>query len=178
VPLVTAGIELIAVDSHPGMLSLLRQRLPLTELIESRIEELNLSRRFDLVMAPSNIVFTVERLRKAAAHLSEEGALLVELTNPHWLRAGAGPGVRVLDWDGNQASLDVDYRLPDGSIVTQRAEVALIWPEEVENWLSFGAGLRLQRMFGHRDAVLEASPSFYVAAGHRDEPHITRRGLE
>jgi hypothetical protein len=165
VPLQAAGIELIGVDSHPGMLALLRRRSASLELIESRIEALDLTRRFDLVMAPSNIVFTIERLRRAAAHLSDEGALAIELTNPHWLRAGGGNGVRVLDCDGNQATLDVEYRLPDGSSVTQRAEVALIWPEEIENWLAVGAGLELQRMFGQRDAELQSSPSFYVIAG-------------
>jgi hypothetical protein len=164
-PLLAAGIELIGVDSHPGMLALLRQRAPSIELIESRIEALELSRRFDLVMGPSNIVFTVERLRRAGMHLSEGGLLAIELTNPHWLRAGAGDGVRLVNWDGNEARLEVDYRLPDGSTITQRAEVALVWPEETENWLSVGAGLRLKRMFGQRDAELESSPSFYVVAG-------------
>jgi trans-aconitate methyltransferase len=165
VPLRNAGIELVGVDSHPGMLARLRERLPAMELIESRVEFLKLARAFDLVIAPSNILFLVERLRAAARHLSSDGVLAIELTNPHWLRAGAGDGVRVLSLDGNQARLDVDYQLADGSIVTQRADIALVWPEEVESWLAVGAGLRLQRLFGQRDAELVESPSFYVVAG-------------
>jgi len=163
VPLSAAGIELIGVDSHPGMLEALRRRLPQTELIESRIEDLELGRRFDLVIAPSNILYLVERLRRAADHLADAGALAFELANPHWLRAGWGDGVRVRAFDGNGARLEVDYRLADGQTITQHAEVAIVWPEEMENWLT-SAGLRLQRMFGRPDADLLDSPSFFVVA--------------
>lgn len=164
VPLHAAGIDLIGVDSHPGMLDRLRGRLPQTELIQSRIEDLTLGRRFDLVIAPSNILYLVERLRRAADHLVDGGSLAFELANPHWLRAGGGDGVWVRAFDGNGARLEVDYRLPDGSTVTQQAEVALVWPEEIENWLS-AAGLQLRRMFGRPNAQLVSSPSFYVVAG-------------
>jgi len=163
VPLSTAGIELIGVDSHPGMLERLRRRLPQIELIASRIEDLGLGRRFDLIIAPSNILYLVERLRRAADHLADVGALAFELANPHWLRAGGGDGVRVRAFDGNGARLEVDYRLADGRTITQHAEVAIVWPEEIENWLT-SAGLRLQRMFGRPDADLLDSPSFYVVA--------------
>src|SRR5438067_11164108 len=60
VPLHAAGIELVGVDSHPGMLSRARRRLPETELIHSRIEDLDLRRQSSLVFAPSNIPHTVE----------------------------------------------------------------------------------------------------------------------
>jgi hypothetical protein len=163
VPLSAAGIELVGVDSHPGMLERLRGRLPRTELIQSRIEDLALARRFDLVIAPSNILYLVERLRRAADHLADAGAIAFELANPHWLRSGGGDGVRVRALDGNGARLEVDYRLPDGRTVTQHAEVAIVWPEEMENWLS-AAGLRLLRMFGRPDAELLDSPSFYIVA--------------
>lgn len=163
VPLSVAGIELVGVDSHPGMLERLARRLPQTELVESRIEDLALGRRFDLVIAPSNILYLVERLRRAADHLADAGALAFELANPHWLRAGGGDGVRVRAFDGNGASLEVDYRLADGRIITQHADVAIVWPEEMENWLA-AASLRLQRMFARPEAELLDSPSFYVVA--------------
>jgi len=163
VPLSAAGIELVGVDSHPGMLDRLRDRLPRTELIRSRIEDLDLGRRFDLVIAPSNILYLVERLRRAADHLANSGVLAFELANPHWLRAGGGDGVRVRAFDGNGARLEVDYRLPNGRTITQHADVAVVWPEETQNWLS-AAGLQLQRMFGRPDAELLDSPSFYVVA--------------
>ena len=61
VPLHAAGIEMVGVDSHPGMLARLRQRLSATELIQSRIEDLDLGRKFDLVVVPSNILCLVDR---------------------------------------------------------------------------------------------------------------------
>ena len=163
VPLHAAGIELVGVDSHPGMLDQLRRRLPQTELIQSRIEDLEIGRHFDLVIAPSNILYTVERLRRAADHLAVAGAVAFELANPHWLRAGGGDGVRVRAFDGNGARLEVDYQLPDGRTITQQADVAIVWPEEIVDWLR-SAGLRLQRMFGRPDAELVDSPSFFVVA--------------
>ena len=165
VPLHAAGVELVGVDSHPGMLGRVRRRLPDIEFIQSRIEDLNLGRRFDLVMVPSNILCVVERLRAAANQVAAAGTLAFELTNPHWLRAGAGGGVRVQSFDGNAARIQVDYKLPEGRTITQEAEVPLVWPEEVENWLAIGAGLKLRRMFGRPDAELLASPSFYIVAG-------------
>jgi len=165
VPLHAAGIELVGVDSHPGMLARLRQRLPGTELIQSRIEDLNLGRQFDLVVVPSNILFSVDRLRSAGNHVAADGSLAFELTNPYWLRAGASAGVRIKSLDGNGARFEVDYKLPDGRTITQEAEVPLIWPEEVDNWLATVAGLKLRRIFAAPDAELVESPSFYVVAG-------------
>jgi Methyltransferase domain len=165
VPLHEVGVELVGVDSHPGMLDRLRRRLPDLELVQSRIEDLNLGRQFELVIVPSNILFLVERLRAAASHVAPGGSLAFELTNPYWLRAGASPGVRVQSFDSDGARFQVDYKLPDGRTVTQQAEISLVWPEEVEGWLATGAGLKLRRMFGGPNVELIASPSFYVVAG-------------
>jgi len=164
VPLHAAGIDLIGVDSHPGMLTRLRPRLPRTALIRSRIEDLNLGRQFDLVVVPSSILCSADRLRSAAIHVAADGALAFELTNPYWLRTGASPGVRVHSFDGNGARFEVDYTLPDGRTITQEAEIPLIWPEEVENWLATVAGLKLRRMFARPDGEIVDSPSFYVLA--------------
>lgn len=165
VPLHAAGIELVGVDSHPGMLARLRERLPGAELIQSRIEDLSLGRQFDLVMVPSNILCFVDRLRSAENLVAADGSLAFELTNPYWLRAGASRGVRVQSFDGNGARFEVDYKLADGRTITQQAETPLIWPEEVENWLATVAGLKLRRMFARADSELVDAPSFYVVAG-------------
>lgn len=164
VPLHAAGIELVGVDSHPGMLTRARPRLPDTELIHSRIEDLELGRRFSLVMVPSNILDTVERLRHATAHLAQDGLLAAELTNPHWLQAGAGKGVRVTAFDGNQARLEVEYALPGGQRYIQKGEVHLVWPDEVERWLA-SSGLTLRRMFSRDEGDLISSPTFFLVAG-------------
>ena len=165
VPLHAAGIQLVGVDSHPGMLEWLKQRLPDTELVQSRIETMNLGRQFDLIMVPSNILCFIERLRAAANHLAQDGTLAFELTNPYWLQAGASSGVRVQAFDSNGARFQVDYQLGDGRIITQEAEIPLVWPDDVETWLARGAGLKLGRMFGRPGAELETAPSFYVLAG-------------
>jgi len=165
VPLHAAGIQLVGVDSHPGMLERLKQRLPDTELVQSRIETMNLGRQFDLIMVPSNILCFIERLRAAASHLAADGTIAFELTNPYWLQAGASSGVRVQAFDSNGARFQVDYQLGDGRIITQEAEIPLVWPDDVETWLARGAGLKLGRMFGRPGAELETAPSFYVLAG-------------
>jgi hypothetical protein len=162
VPLVNAGVALVGVDAHPGMLERVAQRLPGTELILGRLEQLDLGRLFELVMVPSNILYTQERLRGAARHLAAGARLAFELANPHWLRAGDHDGVRVLRLDGNDARLEIDYRLQDRTY-TQVADISLVWPEEIDGWLS-GANLVLERMFGQREAELSTSPTYYVVA--------------
>ena len=162
VPLAKAGVQLVGVDAHPGMLERVAQRLPGTELILERLEKLDLGRRFELVMVPSNILYTQQRLRHAARHLAARGRLAFELANPHWLRAGEHEGVRVRSFDGNGARLEIDYRVLDRSY-TQVAEISLVWPEEIDTWLA-GANLALDRIFGQDDAELSSSPTYYVVA--------------
>src|ERR1700686_4491403 len=74
VPLHAAGVDLIGVDSHPGMLARLRPRLPGTELIQSRIEDLDLGRQFDLVIVPSNIPCFADWLRAAGSPVAPPGS--------------------------------------------------------------------------------------------------------
>jgi SAM-dependent methyltransferase len=162
VPLAHSGVQLVGVDSHPQMLERSAERLPGTELILEGLERLELNRRFELVMVPSNILYTLERLRGAARQLAPGGRLAFELANPHWLNAGEHAGVRVLRFDGSEARLEIDYVLP-GRTYTQAADISLIWPEEIDSFLS-DANLRLERMFGHQDRELTSSPTYYVLA--------------
>jgi methyltransferase family protein len=159
VPLARAGIELVLVDAHPGMVAHLRRRLPDAEVHQAMIEELQLGRTFALVIVPSNILERLELLRAAAGFVASGGRLAFELTNPHWLRAGGNERFRVRSLDREQAWIEVDY--PDGTV--QEGEVELVWPEQIEDWLA-AAGLELVRMFGHPDAELDESPTFYVVA--------------
>jgi SAM-dependent methyltransferase len=159
VPLAKAGIDLVLVDAHPGMVTHLRGRLPSAEIHQALIEDLELGRSFQLVMIPSGIGEDAGVLAGAVRHLAPGGRLALELTNPHWLAAGANPRFRVLDLNPDRAQIEVEY--PGGTI--QDAEIALIWPEQVEDWLA-AAGLELVRMFGHSGAELEESPTFYVVA--------------
>jgi Methyltransferase domain len=158
VPLQAAGVEIVGVDAHPGMLARLRSRRPEMELHRGLVEGLELGRRFDLVIAPSNILDTASRLAAAARHSRRRVAF--ELVNPHWLAAGAGPGVRVRRMTATESEIEVDY--PGGWI--QEALVRLMWPEAIEDSLA-QAGLALELMVpSDAQGGLSSSPSFYVLA--------------
>ena len=158
VPLAAAGIDLVGVDVHPGMLERLRVRLPGVEVLQTRVEDLDLDRRFPLVIGPSNILHGAERLAAAARHSSHRVAM--ELMNPHWLLDAEQPTVRVLSATAEKAEIEVDY----AGGWTQAAGVPLRWPEDIESFLS-GAGLLLEAMCGrHAEAELSDSSTYYVLA--------------
>jgi len=158
VPLAAAGIELVGVDAHPDMLEHLRRRLPGVELVLARIEELDLGRRFLLVIGPSSILADPGRLAVAARHSA--GRVAMEVMNPHWLLSGDHPTVRILEATADRAEIEVDY--PGGW--THRAGGRLSWPEDVEALLA-GAGLELERMLGQDpEAELAESPTYFVLA--------------
>jgi hypothetical protein len=110
------------------------------------------------VIGPSSILDDPSRLAVAARHSAHRVAM--ELMNPHWLRDGDHPTVRVLSATRGRAEIEVDY--PGGW--THRASVALRWPEHVESMLD-RAGLELELMRG-QDAYagLTESPTYYVLA--------------
>jgi hypothetical protein len=118
-------------------------------------------------MAPSNVLNTGARLRAAAGHSSRRVA--IELLNPHWLAAGASEGVRVHRMNRTFAKIDVDY--PGGW--RQEAEVALVWPEDVERLLE-EAGLTLEVMRAAGPATdLHESSSFHVFARVREAGRLS-----
>jgi SAM-dependent methyltransferase len=162
VPLERSGIRMVGVDAHPGMLEHLARRLARTELISCRLEEFDLQRRFDLVIVPSNILYTQERLGSAAAHLQPAGRLAFELANPHWLQAGEHEGVRVGRIDDSKAHLEIDYLVGERTY-TEIADIELVWPERIHDWLA-PADLILERMFGQPQYDLTGSPTYFVIA--------------
>ncbi len=155
VPLAAARVELVGIDAHPGMLERLRARHRHIELIRSRVEDLDLGRAFDLVLAPSGILSSDACLAAAARHSSR--LLAFEIMNPHWLLAGPHEGVRVTG-----KRLEVDY--PGG--YTQLAEFTPRWPEDVEQRLA-ARDLDLVRLLGHPDVDLDQSPTYYALASKR-----------
>ena len=161
VPLAAAGVELVGVDAHPGMLALLRERLPGVELVESRVEDLDLGRRFPLVIAPSSMLVDGDRLAVAARHSSARVAM--ELMNPHWLLSGEHPSVRVLAAARDRVEIEIDY--PGGW--THRSAGPVRWPEDIEAYLA-GAGLAVEAMRGQdAGAGLTESPTYFVLARPR-----------
>ena len=157
VPLAAERIELVGVDAHPAMLEASGRRLPGVQLYRALIEELDLGRRFDLVIGPSSVLAATACLRAAARHLGPGGRIGLELMNPHWLLEGDHPGVRVLERSGDQVRIEVDY--PGGYV--QEAAARLRWPERLEAYLA-GCGLRLLWM-GGGDSLAE-SPTYTALA--------------
>ena len=158
-PLQRAGIQIVGVDAHPGMLAHLRRRVSGVEAHEALIETLELGRTFDLVMGPSSILMTDVNLAAAVRHVAPGGRVGMELMNPHWLLNGAHEGVRL-----QPSVMEIDYRLPDGSVVTQVVEHGDEpgpWPEAAEERLE-RFGLRLQWMGGLPGAELQDSSTYYV----------------
>ena len=161
VPLHGQGIEIVGVDAHPGMLMHVRRRIRGLEVHQAVISSLELNRAFDLVIGPSSILAPEENLAAAARHVRPGGRVGMELMNPHWLDRGRHEGVRV-----SGDAMEVDYRLPDGSIVTQLVDnvaAAAAPPEDTEARLE-RCGLALKWMGGSPNLELTQSPTYFVLA--------------
>lgn len=160
-PLHRSGIEIVGVDAHPGMLDRLRRRVPGIQRHQSLIEDLRLRRRFDLVIGPSSILESDVNLAAAVRHLKPGGRIGMELMNPLWLSTTRHKGVRL-----GRDRMEVDYRLPDGSIVVQ---VVRGWrpgpaPAQTKRRLA-RFGLQLLWLGPGAGHALSDSPTFYVLAG-------------
>ena len=159
IPLRRAGVELVGVDAHPGMLERLRARDGSIEVHQALIASLALDRKFDLVIGPSSILTDDENLAAAVEHLQPHGRVGMELMNPHWLASDRHEGVRI-----NATQMEVDYRLPDGRVVVQVVDDPNVerWPEATEERLD-RFGLDLVWMGSREDELIE-SPTYFVLA--------------
>lgn len=164
IPLRRAGIELVGVDAHPGMLAYLHDRAPEIPAHQSLIADLDLGPAFDLVIGPSSILTEDANMAAAVRHLTPRGRVGMELMNPHWLAAGRHRGIRLLRRSDGATDMEVDYRLPDGRVVVQVVDRMHVGPppEAVETRLD-GFGLRLVWM-GSREDELADSPTYFVLA--------------
>jgi hypothetical protein len=156
VPLWHAGVRLVAVDRHPGMVRRLRARVPEMEVVEAALETADLvGRRFELVIGPSSIL-SADELLEAAARRTRRWVGM-ELMNPHWLASASRESVRV-DWMTEElAQIEVTY--PNGDV--QEATPALCWPERVEDRLA-RVGLELEWMGTRPGLELDDSPTYFV----------------
>lgn len=160
-PLRRSGVGLVGVDAHPQMLAEVRRRIADIELHQALIQDLRLRRRFELVIGPSSIFEVDANLAAAVRHLKAGGRVGMELMNPHWLEMSRHPGVRI-----RGRRMEVDYRLPDGSVVVQVVDG---WsrppaPEHTRRRLE-RFGLDLVWLGARPGHTMEDSPTYYVLAG-------------
>ena len=143
------------------MLQHLRRCVPDVESHLALIQNLDLKRRFDLVIGPSSIFEPDATLAAAVRHLGRGGRIGMELMNPHWLDRTRHKGVRI-----RGTRMEVDYRLPDGSLVVQVVDG---WhpgpaPENAARRLA-RFGLRKLWLGARPGYTLAESPTYYVLAG-------------
>lgn len=161
-PLHRAGVEIVGVDAHPGMLAALRRRAPEIETHQALIEDLRLRHRFGLVIGPSSILASDVNLEGAVRHLRAGGRVGMELMNPLWLRSTPHRGVRL----ARPNVMEVDYRLPDGTTVVQVVDG---WrpgpsPRGARRRLS-RFGLELLWLGARPGDTLAEAPTYFVLAG-------------
>lgn len=117
--------RVVAVDDSRQMLAHVRH----ADVVQSRIESLDLDERFGVVLLASHLVNTPDEEQRAAflatvrRHLSSDGLALVEWHRPEWfdgLRPGSYPpgqlgavssGLEVAAYDGSLLTATVSYEL-------------------------------------------------------------------
>jgi SAM-dependent methyltransferase len=160
--LVALGHRVVAVDSSAEMLAAL-DGVANVEPIEADILELDLGRRFDVVIAGSNLVNSPvpngDRFMEVAAHhVADRGALLVEVYPPSldwaaWVgrRSDVGPvgiTVRSAVVDGDRLDAVVVYDL-DGRLWEQPFSARLL-DEAALRRVVAAAGLAFDRWLDER----------------------------
>jgi SAM-dependent methyltransferase len=104
--LLELGHPVVAVDESAEMLARIRG----AETVRARIQELQLGRRFDVVLLASFLVNTPDRelrrrfLGAAREHVREEGCVLVQRHEPRWFDEAA---------EGERTSGGVTFRVRD-----------------------------------------------------------------
>jgi SAM-dependent methyltransferase len=105
-PLVALGHPVVAVDESAEMLAHIRG----AETVQAEIQDLDLGRRFDLVLLASFLVNTDDRdlrrrfLQACSRHLRDDGCLLLQRHPPGWFDEAA---------EGERASGGIVFRLRD-----------------------------------------------------------------
>jgi SAM-dependent methyltransferase len=137
-PLVGLGHEVLAVDDSADMLAAVRRATP----HRSRIEDLDLTGRFDVVLLAGHLVNTPDDdlrralLLAARRHLAEGGRVLLQWHEPSWfdgLRPGAPGGAL----GGFTSRLEV-HELTDGLL-----DATVHYSDETSTWAQHFTALRL-----------------------------------
>ena len=170
IPVARAGIEVIGVDSSPGMLAVARaaaEEAGVSHRLDLRLGDLReppVTERVPLVLCPFRSLLHMEtedeklRALRAARSLLEPGGRFVfdvfapsrediEETDGLWLEREPGIFERA-DWDESSRTLSLSVRSDDGSAIT----FGLHWLSTAE-WarLLDDAGLGVESVFGWFD---------------------------
>jgi len=164
-PLLELGHSVVAVDESAEMLARVRG----AETVCSRIEDLRLGRRFDVVLLMSNLVNTPGEQRSAfldtcRRHVVDEGVVLIERLPPDWQPAPgseneAGPvTIRLIEArrEGRRVAGVVEY-VGGGETWRHEFEDHLLDDAELGVALA-DAGLELSRVLDDPGRWVEAKP--------------------
>jgi SAM-dependent methyltransferase len=186
IPVARAGIDVIGVDSSPGMLAVARaaaEEAGVADRLDLRVGDLReppVSERVPLVLCPFRTLLHMEtedeklRALRAARSLLEPGGSFVfdvfapsrediEETDGLWLEREPGIFERA-DWDEASRTLSLSVRSDDGSAIT----FGLHWlsPPEWARLLD-EAGLEIEAVYGWFDGRPQGGEEDMVFVTHR-----------
>jgi SAM-dependent methyltransferase len=114
-PLLELGHEVVAVDESAAMLAYIKG----AETVESRIEELDLGRRFDVVLLMSHLIEKPNRdqcrafLRTCRSHVNDDGQVIIQRDPPDRDYSAEPPFTRVMTDDCTISMRDLNMISPD-----------------------------------------------------------------
>ena len=168
--LLDLGHEVVAVDESPAMLGYIEG----AETVESRIEDLALGRRFDVVLLMSHLIEKPDLdqcqafLRTCRAHVSDDGQVIIQRDPPERNYAEEPPfkrtvadGCTISMRDLKQLSADLlaftmDYEV-DGSAWSQSVVTRRVDDDSLEHELAL-AGLELHSFITENRSWVRARP--------------------
>ncbi|MET7699435.1 class I SAM-dependent methyltransferase [Streptomyces sp. NPDC005485] len=148
-PLLEMGHEVVAVDESPAMLAYIKG----AETVESRIQDLALGRRFDVVLLMSHLIENPDIelarafLRICRAHVKDQGQVLIQRDPPERsyvdeppFKREVAPGCTITMRDLSQASsgllaFTLDYEI-DGSHWSQSVITRPVDDDSLEHELA------------------------------------------
>ncbi len=115
IELARRGIDVVGVDVDPVMLDAARRKAPALAWVESDLADLDLDRRFDVVLLAGNVILFVHPgvrhavVRRLAGHLEPGGRLIAGFSLDHPVHRG-GVALEHYDAMASDAGLELEAR--------------------------------------------------------------------